>query len=870
MMTHEKKSFWGHCQTLLTTFIVASLIVGPGTAWALDANALPSGGRITAGSGQIATSGNSMTINQTSDKLIANWSSFNIGQESTVQFIQPGAGSAALNRILDQNPTQILGQLQANGQVFLLNPAGIIFGRGSQVNVGGLVASSLNMTDDDFLIGNYHFIGDGLSGNIGNLGQITTADGGIVALIGSQITNEGSIATPQGTSALIAAEDVTLDFVGDGLINYSVEQGAIDALAANHGLIKADGGRVVMTARAADQLTSAVVNNDGVIEARTIGEKNGRILLLSDMESGETIVGGRLDASAPNGGDGGFIETSAATVSYRDGFFVTAGAAYGMGGLWLIDPADAAINQGIADGYATTLNTGTSVLNEVVGSITLNNGVSIAKTAGGDATLTFKATGNIILDNNSSISSTTGALHTVLWADSDADGGYISIGDGSAITTNGGHLWMGGGSGSTTWNSLTVGDDAAWGIGSNGFSFGTGTINTGVGNISLSGKSNTRGLNMWQNVFINTTSGNVELTGTSTGDIGLMLQGPHITTVSGDITVTGSGNAGGIGGVHIENNAELLSTSGDITIDGTNSNGGGYGILAVPGDVGGAGSSSDILLKTDSIALAGQYRSSGTLTIENKTAGTAIAVGIAFNAGDFNLTADNFSTHFVNGFSSITVGSSTAGAITVGGAVTANDDLTLLNNSTIAINGALTVNDNLTMTSSGAISQTQALDVNGTTTITAGASNNITLTNTSNDFSGEFSVVSGAAVSVKDVNSITLGDINMNGDLTAEALSGNLLLDGDIAKTSGADATATLKATGYVTLADSTYIGATNAGAASGITSSISSSSNKLNVVLNPDSGGGGGGFWLPVGSSITTNGGDVTIGGDAGCRLSC
>lgn len=1181
-----EKICWRSCQILRIAFFIAILTAGPRTVWAIDVNSLPSGGTVTSGNAAITSNGSSMTVTQNSDKLITQWDSFNIGRDADVRFIQPGAGSAALNRIFDQNPTQILGQLQANGQIFLLNPAGIIFGQGSQVNVGGLVASSLNMTDDDFLSGNYRFTGGGFSGGIGNLGEITTSEGGIVALIGSRVANEGTITTPQGTTALIAGEDVTLDFVGDGLINYSVEQGAIDALAENDGLITADGGMVLMTANAADELTSAVVNNEGVIEARTIGEKNGRILLLSDMEHGETIVGGRLDASAPNGGDGGFIETSAAEVRYQDGFFVTAGAAYGTGGLWLIDPADAAINQGIADGYATTLNTGTSVLNEVAGNITLNNGVSIAKTAGGDATLTFKATGNIILEANSSISSATGALHTVLWADSDADGGYISIGDGSAITTNGGHLWMGGGSGSTTWNSLTVGDDAAWGIGSNGFSFGTGTINTGVGNISVSGKSNTRGLNMWQNVFIDTTSGNVELTGTSTGDIGLMLQGPHITTVSGDITVTGSGNAGGIGGVHIENNAELLSTSGDITIDGTNSNGGGYGIRAVPGDVGGAGSSSDILLKTDSIALAGQYRSSGTLTIENKTAGTAIAVGIAFNAGDFNLTADNFSTHFVNGFSgitvgsatagditvdgatdyndpltlktadsiavnealtgvvaqnaglvlwadadadadggyigilngssittngghlwlgggsgsttwngltvgddyaagiatetngifldgtaiasgggniamygkarnsagaggdgsstrngihfsknnnvtinsgtgtiylegdataasgatqigiqlnkstagtsltsaatsgnaitmigyggsggdnsnglqfqhgalsatgggnilmkgtetspgtwwggmqlnnagtinagsgnltlqtdtldlshtvsgsgqliiqpvtadktislgtagssagplsltaayfatkftdgfsSITVGSATAGAITVGGAVTASDDLTLQNNSTIAINGTLAVNDNLVMTSSGAISQTQALDIAGTTTITAGSSNNITLTNTSNDFSGEFSVVSGAAVSVKDANSITLGDISMSGDLTAEALSGNLLLDGDIAKTSGADATATLKATGYVTLADSTYIGSSSQDPANGFTSSIVSSNNKLNVVINPGSGGGVGGFWLPNGSSVQTNGGNITIGGGAG-----
>ena len=111
------------------------------------AQASPSDGVVTAGAGSIAQTGTTTTIHQNSQNLSLNWQSFNIAAKEIVNFVQPSASAIAVNRIFDTSATQILGQLNANGQVYLINPNGIIFGQSSQVNVGGLVASTLDVSD---------------------------------------------------------------------------------------------------------------------------------------------------------------------------------------------------------------------------------------------------------------------------------------------------------------------------------------------------------------------------------------------------------------------------------------------------------------------------------------------------------------------------------------------------------------------------------------------------------------------------------------------------------------------------------------------------------------------------------------------------
>lgn len=421
--------------------LAAALLLGlAGGAYALDANTLPTGGTITAGIGTISQAGGQMTIDQASQRMIANWATFNVGQDAAVRFNQPGSSSVALNRIGGENPSQILGAFSANGQVYLLNPAGIIFGKTAQVDVGGLVASSLDLSDENFLAGKNLFTATGTAGAVLNQGSIRTVDGGYVAFLAPHVGNAGSIEAPNGTVALAAGNRVSLDFTGDRLVTFTVEQGAVDALAENHGLIKADGGLVMMTAAAADQLTNAVVNNDGVIQAQTLENREGRILLLADMGGGTTTVSGTLDASAPNGGDGGFIETSAAQVKVTDDAHITTLAATGETGTWLIDPTNYAIMTG-GDISPATLASALTAGNVVIQTADAGTQMGhiyiwepITWSSAND--LTLNAHGDIT--SYASITNNAGGSLT-LRADLDGNGsGSLYFGGGASISLTGG------------------------------------------------------------------------------------------------------------------------------------------------------------------------------------------------------------------------------------------------------------------------------------------------------------------------------------------------------------------------------------------------------------------------------------------------
>jgi filamentous hemagglutinin family protein len=265
---------------------------------------LPTGGQIVSGAGSISTHGAEMTINQSSQRMIANWQSFSIGKDNTVNFVQPDASAVALNRVTGQNTSQILGALNANGQVFLVNPNGIVVGKNAQVRAGGFVGSTLDVSDADFLVGNYRF--QGSSGEIRNQRNI---EGNVVALIAPTVRNEGTI---HGDTALAAGTDVLLDFNGDGLLSVQVNASTLQTLVENKGLIQADGGVAILSARGASEAMKGVVNNTGRIEANSLASQNGRILLLADMQHGEVSAAGELA--------GHFVETSAADGEDRPEF----------------------------------------------------------------------------------------------------------------------------------------------------------------------------------------------------------------------------------------------------------------------------------------------------------------------------------------------------------------------------------------------------------------------------------------------------------------------------------------------------------------------------------------------------------------------
>ena len=294
---------------------------------------------MVAGNASIAQSGSLTTITQQSPKLSLTWTSFNIAAQQSVDFVQPSASAIAVNRIYDSGGSQILGQLNASGQVFLINPNGILFGRGAQVNVGGLVATTLDVSEAG-VDSNSRSLSGNSSHSVVNEGTITAAPGGYVALIANHVDNRGVISARLGTVALAAGSAATLTFSNDTLVHLQIDQSVWRSEADNGGVIRADGGQVLMSAGAREALLASVVNNTGVIEARTVGSEQGRITLLAGMAAGTVEVGGTLDASAPLGGNGGFIETSGAHVEIGSAARVTTAAASRQYGSWLIDPHD--------------------------------------------------------------------------------------------------------------------------------------------------------------------------------------------------------------------------------------------------------------------------------------------------------------------------------------------------------------------------------------------------------------------------------------------------------------------------------------------------------------------------------------------------
>jgi filamentous hemagglutinin family protein len=309
----------------------------------------PAGGHVVAGDADIVPQGKTTNIDQRSSTAIIDWQRFSIAPDETVNFNQPTAFSATLNRVIGNERSVIAGALNANGRVFIVNSAGVLFSKSAQVDVGGLVASTLDISNKDFGSGKYVFSGASTASVI-NRGHIRASSRGTVALLGKTVANEGAITATLGSVVLASGQKVTLNFGGDALLDVTVDKGALDALVQNKGAIKADGGRVVMTARAADALLSAQVNNKGVIEARTMAglmggaTKAGAVKLTAT--GGAVHVAGRIDASAPRGGRGGTIVTRGDKVTIAEEAAVTTKAAFGEHGEWTIASRGFVIGEG--------------------------------------------------------------------------------------------------------------------------------------------------------------------------------------------------------------------------------------------------------------------------------------------------------------------------------------------------------------------------------------------------------------------------------------------------------------------------------------------------------------------------------------------
>ncbi len=287
-----------------------------------SASAQPAGGAVVSGQAGITTSGNTTVITQSTPKAVINWQDFSVAAGGTVQFAQPDKQSIALNRVIGSGASVIDGTLSANGQVWILNPNGVLFGQGSQVNVGGLLATTADITDDAFVAGGYVFA-DGTDAAITNRGTIRAANGGSVVLSGSRVSNAGLIQADAGSVVLGGATAFTLDFTGDNLLRYAVmpsdpSTGEAGPEVSNSGKIASAGGKVLLTARAAASVAGGVINNTGIIEAVSAREVDGRIIL--DAGNGTARTSGILDASGKAPGEtGGSVKVLGKTVDVADG-----------------------------------------------------------------------------------------------------------------------------------------------------------------------------------------------------------------------------------------------------------------------------------------------------------------------------------------------------------------------------------------------------------------------------------------------------------------------------------------------------------------------------------------------------------------------
>jgi filamentous hemagglutinin family protein len=261
-------------------------------------------------------------VTQTSQHAVVNWQTFSVGGQEYVKFVQPGTNAAILNRVVGGEASSILGRIDANGRVFLVNPQGVYFGAGARVEAGGFAASALDIADEDFMAGRYVFAkGSGSTGTVENHGELRGEQ--FVALLGERVTNAGLIEARLGTVALGAGERVTLTLDDAGLVSFAVDEATAAALAGveNTGALVADGGRVVMSASVADGLVATAVNNAGVVKARGVEVAEGGIYLRGS--GGSVVNSGTLDADGERGGlvrvtsTEDVVVTSGATVSAR-------------------------------------------------------------------------------------------------------------------------------------------------------------------------------------------------------------------------------------------------------------------------------------------------------------------------------------------------------------------------------------------------------------------------------------------------------------------------------------------------------------------------------------------------------------------------
>jgi filamentous hemagglutinin family protein len=789
--------------------IAAAFALMGGAFIAPLAHAGPTGGQVSAGAGSISQAGSVTNINQSSAKLAINWQGFNIAAGETVNFFQPSATAVALNRVLGQNPSQILGNLNANGQVFVLNPNGVLFGNGAQVNVGGLVASTLSQSDADFMAGNNVFTNNGAAGSVTNLGTLNAANGGYIALLAPQVSNQGVVTATLGTAMLAAGDKVTLHLNNGRLVGYSIDQGALKALVENKQLIQANGGQVILSAKAADALTASIVNNTGIIEAQGISTVGGKILLAADAvtssgtldasgttggnialqsgATGTTIVTGAINAAGSTG-TGGTVEVLGDKVGLFAGASVNVSGATG-GGTALIggnfhgtgtqqNASQTIVAQG-ANINADAITTGnggkvavwSDKYTQFFGNISARGGANAGNggfvETSGKQTLAFTGVVNTLATN--------GVTGTLLLDPTNIDV-VAATGTASTIVNA---------AGAALANPLfaTVDAGAAAAPLLAGSAIDVTTINGSLTNVVLQATNN-----ITFSTAVSIAAAGVGLTAQAGNSIiltsGITTNGGGITLTANDVAsgaATGKGTITGAGALNAGTGAITLSatsmslptitTTGALTTTTTGvgvlgaTNFGATNVGSLTVNSGGAVTQTGALIDTG-VLNVGAGANAVTLTnVGNAITGTATLAG---GATDLVNTLATTAVLNTTGATNVSAGANilTVSGTTGAGALTTTGGATTL--------GALTVGSG-TINATGAVTQTGALTDTGALTVNA-AANAITLTNVGNAVTGTATLTGGVTDLVNTVATTavlnTTGATSVNAGLNALAVSG--------------------------------------------------------------------------------------------------
>src|SRR5471030_2102841 len=692
------------------------------------AQANPAAPQVVAGQASFNQQGNLFSITNTPNTII-NWQSFSIGANDITRFIQQSSDSKVLNRITGQDPSQILGALQSNGKVFLINPNGVMFGAGSRVDVNGLVASSLNLSDADFLAGKNNFVGNASAGKVSNQGTITTPGGGQVFLIAPNVDNSGIITSPNGEIILAAGESVQL--VDSANPDVHVQISAPLDQALNLGQIVAQGGRV--------GIYGALVNQRGHVSADSaVRGDAGQIILKS---SGTTLLeaGSTTTATGANGA-GGSVELLGQQVGLMGNAKVDASGATG-GGTVLVggdyhgqNPAvqnaqssyvgaDAAIAaDAVQTGQGGKVIVWSDQATRAYGSISARGGAQ-----GGDGG--FVETSGAYLDV-AGIKVSTAAAHGTL-------GRWLLDPDDITVTADGGSSLegvstFGAGSGSSTIDPSAFNGSSTSVVlqANNSITFSSPVAMTQLG----AGLTAQAGGDIAVHAPISTNNGAVSLLANDAG--GIQANGQVHVYNGGAINTHTGGVKGGditLSGAAVTVEGSLDAGNGNISLSANGGTTPSAGNIAITGPVSGVGSSDQIgMLTADTATLM----STNDITFVNAPvslvhqsgpamtafAGNNITLGnyssITSSGGDIDLEANSSRFGVATGSGVLTVtdlsrgiGSNGGNVQLVGASLVLSDDVNangatggLLTVQSNAANGAITVNQFDTLSADAGIS----------------------------------------------------------------------------------------------------------------------------------------------------------------------